>query len=165
MSKTFFATGVSESGQQLPQLSVDPHYRLTMSAAGTDPNAYALDYPGFWPRLATSRWLTPVAIGPDVPGYIAAGLYRYETQLDTNGIFISPNATLEMDMVADNLCDIYLNDIFLQSTARSGVPFSVLTLAIPVAGKMVSGVNMLSIRVINTEGETGLLISRLQLIQ
>ncbi len=161
-----FNTGVSASGGLLPEGSLDPHYTLTMSPAGSGfgsgayvalTGASPITGGGWQANGPLSEWLVPQPGGfaVDHPG----GNYTYRTTFDLTGF--NPNqATITMRLTADNAVTVLLNGVATGVSSTAGPPF-VLSAPQKIATGFVSGVNTLDFLVFNgaagfPPGPTGL---------
>jgi hypothetical protein len=116
-----FNTGVDNSGNVLPDNSVDPHYTIFSSPQGNNLPAYVINRTGFpfppggaWiPDSSTSAWLSPD------PGAFQSsyGVYDYRTTVDLTGFDPTTAVLTGRTAVDDNLQNILVNG---QSTGISG---------------------------------------------
>lgn len=160
-----YNTGVDNSGAQLPDFAVDPHWTLTTVPAGSGlgPDAYAGDpLPGFWvTNSPDARWIGPnKAI--DEPA--AIGGYEYTQTFDLTG-FDSSTAVITGAWAADNVSGILVNGL------NTGIGHSGGTAAYSFFDTFVldssnsvfnPGINQLTFRVGNIDGPTGLQVSELR---
>src|ERR1041385_6085670 len=122
-----YNTGVNDSKALLADATVDPHYKLTISADATNsgPNAFTLNPGDISPWLAEgpiSRWIAPSPAGRTTGAFGAddqTGDYTYETTFDLTG-FDPTTAVITGQWSTDNTGqDIVLNGTSLGLDRKS----------------------------------------------
>ena len=145
---TLFSSGLSASGAPIASGSVDPHYRIILSAHTINPKpptaAKVIDnHPAWLANDAGSKWLGPVNPGSTD---VAAGNYFYTTTFDLTG-FIPDTAQVILNVAADNAVDdVLLNGVSLGVSYPDFVAFS---RDIVVASGFVAGTNTLEFHTSN----------------
>jgi len=112
MAIPLFNTGVNGSGGLLANTTIDPHYSVIAA-----PNPYNTAYTGTgsdttgpMPWLddgPNSRW---IGVTPWMAEWRPTGTYTFRTTFDLSGM-IPGSATINLSIVADNTCDVYLNGV------------------------------------------------------
>ena len=154
-----FNTGVDATGVSLAGGSVDPHYKLIVSADSTftGPDAIVTSQiaDGYWvPQSATAKWIAPSA-NQSYPGATpcnAGGTYVYRTTFDLTG-FDPTTATITGQWGADNSgTAVRLNGVSLGLTAASYAPLTGFT----IEAGFVAGTNTLDFEVFDFGCPNGL---------
>ena len=145
---TLFSSGLNSSGAPITSGSVDPHYRIILSAQTINPKpptaARVIDnHPAWLANDTGSKWLGPVNPGANNS---AAGNYYYTTTFDLTG-FIPDTAQIILNVAADNAVDdVLLNGVSLGVQYTDFVAFSP---DIVVASGFIAGINTLEFHTSN----------------
>jgi hypothetical protein len=154
-----FNTGVGPSGMALAGGSIDPHYKLILSADSTftGPDAIVVDQiaEGYWvAQSATGKWIAP-SPNQSYPGATpcnAAGTYAYRTTFDLTG-FNPATAKITGQWGADNSgTAVRLNGMSLGITAASYAPLTSFT----IETGFVAGTNTLEFEILDLGCPNGL---------
>jgi len=155
----FFSTGVDANGVVLAGGSVDPHYKLIVSAdtTFTGPDAIVVSQiaDGYWLANGTaSKWIAPSA-NQQYPGASpcnATGTYAYRTTFSLTG-FDPATAKITGSWGADNRgTAVRLNGASLGLTAASYSPLT----AFEIDSGFVAGTNTLEFEIMDDGCPNGL---------
>ena len=144
------STGTDDStGGTTPTGGTDDEWVVTVAPSGPLPRpADVIDLFQTWDRIPGTKWVTGEENGPN-------GLYVYEKCWTFSESFHGPQ--LDMELLADNRADVYLNGSLLGSTPQQQawrLPATALFTSDPALFR--GGENCLTVEVLNTDrGGTG----------
>jgi hypothetical protein len=140
-----YNTGVNGSGGLLSDSTIDPHYSVIAA-----PSPYTTAYTGNGSDVSAMPWL---ADGPNsrwigVTAWMGewrpTGTYTFRTTFDLSGM-IPSSASINLSIVSDNTCNVYLNGVHTGITT----PFAVFDSfsAYSISAGFVNGLNTLDFEV------------------
>jgi hypothetical protein len=148
---TVFSTGVGPDGTVLAPGSLDPHYRLTLSAQSTPPPpaipaTVIQNHPAWLANDSQSSWIGPVNPGT---ANVNAGPYNFETTFNLAGFSLATVA-LSLNLAVDNgLTNVQLNGV---SQPISFEGFASWSGTYPLTNGLVAGTNTLDFFTLNYDG-------------